>query len=57
MTTTESLWGFKRDDVVNKADVTNYDKVLSFNCKASLIDNSEADETKNEVKIAVPLKY
>ena len=57
MTTTESLWGFKRHDVVNKADVTNYDNVLSFKCKASLIDNTEADGTKNGVKIAIPLKY
>ena len=52
-----SLWGFKRDDVVDNADVTNNDNAPSFKYKASLITNIEANGTKNGVKIAVPLKY
>ena len=52
--TSGSLWSFKRDDVVNNADVTN-DKAPSFKYKASLITNTEADGIKNGVKIAVPL--
>ena len=55
--TSESLWGFKRDDVVNNADVTNNDHAPSFKYKASLITNTEANVTKKGVKIAVPLKY
>ena len=37
--------------------MTNDDHPPSFKYKASLIGNTEADVTKNEVKIAVPLKY
>ena len=55
--TSESLWGFKRDDKVNNADVTNNDPAPSFKYKASLITNTEANGTKKAVKIAVPLKY
>ena len=55
--TSESLWGFKRDDVVNNADVTNNDHAPSFKYKASLTTNTEANVTKKGVKIAVPLKY
>ena len=54
---TGSLWGFKRDDVLNNVDATNDDNALLFKYKASLITNTEADETKREIKIAVPLKY
>ena len=52
-----SLWGFKRDDVLNNVDATNDDNAPLFKYKASLITNTEADETKREIKIAVPLKY
>ena len=55
--TSGSLWGFKRDEVLNNADVTNDDNALSFKYKADLIANTGADGTKNGVKIAVPLKY
>ena len=55
--TSGSLWHFGRDEIINNADVTNDDNVPSFKHKASLIGNTEANETKNGVKIAVPLKY
>ena len=54
---TGSLWGFKRDDVLNNVDATNDDNAPLFKYKAILITNTEADETKREIKIAVPLKY
>ena len=52
-----SLWQFKRDEIVNNADVTNDDNAPSFKYKASLIDNTGDNGTKNGVKIAVLLKY
>ena len=52
-----SLWGFKRDEVVNNAGATNDDSFPSFKYKANLIANTTADGTKKGVKIAVPLKY
>ena len=52
-----SSWGFKRDEVINNEDVTDDNNAVSFKYKASLINNTEADETKNGVKIAIPLKY
>ena len=52
-----SLWGFKRDEVVNNAGATNDDNFPSFKYKANLIANTTADGTKKGVKIAVPLKY
>ena len=55
--TSESLWHFGRDEIINNADVTNDDNVPSFKHKTSLIGNTEANETKNEVKIAVLLMY
>ena len=49
---------FKRDKVTNNnADVTNDNNAASFKYKASIIGNTEADGTKNGVKIAVPLRY
>ena len=42
--------------MTNNADVSN-DNAPSFKYKANLIGNTEANGTKNEVKIAVPLKY
>ena len=52
-----SLWGFKRDDVVNNANVTNDDNAPSFKSKANLFANTEANGTKKGVKIALPLNY
>ena len=54
--TSGSLWQFKRDEIANNADVSN-DNAPSFKYKANLIGNTEANGTKNGVKIAVPLKY
>ena len=55
--TSGSLWNFKRDEIVNNANVTNDDNAPSFKYKASIIGNTENNGTKNGVKIAVPLKY
>ena len=55
--TSGSLWGFKRDEIDNNGDVTNDDNAPSFKYKASNIGDTENNGTKNEVKIAVPLKY
>ena len=37
--------------------MTNDDNAPSFKYKASIIGNTENNETKKEVQIAVPLKY
>ena len=55
--TSGSLWQYKRDEIINNADVTNDNNAPSFKYKANLIGNTENNGTKNEVKIAVPLKY
>ena len=55
--TSGSLWQFKRDEITNNADVTNDNNATSFKYKTNLIGNTEANDTKNGVKIAVPLKY
>ena len=55
--TSGSLWYFKRDEIVDNADVANDNNAPSFKYKASLIGNTETNGTKNGVKIAVPLKY
>ena len=52
-----SLWDFKRDEIVDNADMTNDNNAPSFNYKANLIGNTETNGTKIVVKIAVPLKY
>ena len=52
-----SILRFKRDQVVNNANVTNDDDASSFNYKTELIAGTEANEMKNVVKIAVSLKY
>ena len=52
-----NLWGFKRDEIANNANVTNDDNAPSFKYKASLITNTNTDGTKKGVKIAVPLKH
>ena len=52
-----SLWQFKRDEIINNADVTNNNNAPSFRYKASIIGDTRDNGTKNNVKIAVPLKY
>ena len=49
--------GFKRDEIVNNANVNNDDNAPSFKYKGSIIGNTENNGRKNGVKIAVPLKY
>ena len=55
--TSGSLWGFKRDKISDNANVTNDDNAPSFKYKPGLITNTEADGTRNGVKIAVPPRY
>ena len=55
--TSGSLWQFKRDEIINNADVTNDNNAPSFKYKANLIGNTETNGTKKGVKIAIPLKY
>ena len=44
--TSGSLQGFKRDEMVNNADVTNDSNAPSFKHKANLIGNTETNGTK-----------
>ena len=55
--TSGSLRNFKRDEIINNADVTNDNNAPSFKYKANIIGNTENNGRKNGVKIAVPLKY
>ena len=55
--TSGSLWGFKRDYIVDNADVTNEDNAPSFKYKAGIIGDLGDNGRKNGVKITVPLKY
>ena len=55
--TSGSLWNFKRDEIINNADVTNDYNSPPFKYKANLIGNAENNGRKNGVKIAVSLKY
>ena len=55
--TSGSLWQFKRDEIINNANVTNNNDAPSFKYKASILGDTENDGTKHKVKIAVPLKY
>ena len=41
--TSGSLWNFKRDEIINNADVTNDNNAPSFKYKANLIGNTVAD--------------
>ena len=55
-----SLWQYKRDEIINNADVTNDDNAPSFKYKASLIGDTVTDganRKKECVKIAVSIKY
>ena len=55
--TSGTLWQFARDEIINKANVTNDNNAFSFKYKANLIGNTGNNGRKNGVKIAVPLKY
>ena len=55
--TSGSIWYFKRDEIVNNADVSNDGNVTSFKYKASIIGNAEQNGRTIEVKIVVPLKH
>ena len=55
--TSGSLWHFKRDEIINNADVTNDDNAPSFKHKARLIGDTGNNGRKNGIKIVVPLKY
>ena len=55
--TSGSLWGFKRDEIVNNADVTNDYNAPLFKYKAGLIGNNDKNGRKYGVRIAAPLKY
>ena len=55
--TSGRLWNFKRDEIINNANVTNDDNASSFKYKANLIGNIKNNGTKNGIKIAVPLKF
>ena len=46
--TSGSLWDFKRDEIINNADVTNDDNAPSFKYKSNLIGNTETDGAKKE---------
>ena len=48
--TSGSLWGFKRDEIVNNADMSNDDNAPSFKYKPSIIGNAEDNGRKNGVK-------
>ena len=52
--TAGSLWNFKSDEIINNADVNN---PPSFKYKVIIIGDTEDNGTKNQVIIAVPLKY
>ena len=55
--TSGCLWDFKRDEIVNNANVTNDNNSPSFKYKASIIGSTGNNGIKNGVKIAVLLKY
>ena len=46
--TSESLWDFKRDEIVDNAEVANDDNAPSFKHKSNVIGNTETDGTKVE---------
>ena len=46
--TSGSLWNFKRDEIVNNADVTNENNAPSIKYKASIIDYTENNGRKKK---------
>ena len=59
--TTGSLWFYSKDEATNfNGDIANNNNSKSFENKAKLLENTEADETNGTFKnatIAVLLKY
>ena len=43
-----NLWSFKKDEIINDADVTNDNNVPSFKYKANLIGNTKTYGKKME---------
>ena len=57
--TSGCLWNFKREEIIRNINVTNNNS-SSFKYKSNLIGNTDEDganRKKENVKIAVPLKY
>ena len=46
--TSGSLWNFKRDEIVNNADVTNDNNAPSIKYKASIVDYTESNGNKKK---------
>ena len=55
--TSGSVWGFKKDEIGNNANVTNDDNFPSFKYKANLIANTDTDGARKGVKVSVPQKH
>ena len=53
----QEVYGNLKDEIINKADVTNDNNAPSFKYKASIIGDTGDNGRKNKVKIALPLKY
>ena len=57
----QEVYGILKEmTIINNANVTNDDNALSFKYKANLIGDTDVDganRKKENVKIAVPLKY
>ena len=45
------LWNFKRNEIINNANVTNDDNAPSFKYKANLIGNTVADGRNKKKKV------
>ena len=54
--TSKSLWQFKRDEIVDNANVTVLN-LSSFKYKSNFVGYTDNNRDYNEIKIAVPLKY
>ena len=55
--TSGNLWQFKRDEIINNANVTNHNNAPSFKYKSNIIGNTENNGRKVGVKIAASLNY
>ena len=51
-----NLWNFKRDEIINNADVTNDNNAPSFKYKANIIGNTEKKWDKNWSKNSCTIK-
>ena len=54
--TSGSLWQFKRDEIINNANVTNDNNALSFNTKQILLVIQKIMEQKWNIKITCTIK-